>query len=223
MGRGDGQVRARLLGVWGEWSSSHAEGRSLRFAMRDAPPSPAASTPARPHGAGEEVRRPAGPSSAPPRRLMEENSFGQKLLAEVVGTGFLVFIGVGSVPATLMLLGNHQFTMAELGMISFAFALMVIAMVYSIGHISGCHINPAVTVALALTGKFPWKDVPAYIGAQALGAVLGSLAILATLGMDGEGPWARRRCVRSRHGRVRAGDIRRGHRHSGSWCSPCSA
>jgi glycerol uptake facilitator protein len=114
---------------------------------------------------------------------MEENSFGQKLLAEVVGTGFLVFIGVGSVPATLMLLGNHQFTMAELGVISFAFALVVIAMVYSIGHISGCHINPAVTLSLAFTGKFPWKDVPAYVGAQVVGATIGSLAILATLGI----------------------------------------
>jgi glycerol uptake facilitator protein len=115
---------------------------------------------------------------------MEENSFGQKLLAEVVGTGFLVFIGVGSVPATLMLLGHHQFTMAELGVIAFAFALVVIAMVYAIGHISGCHINPAVTVSLALNGKFPWKDVPAYVGAQTLGAILGALAILATLGMN---------------------------------------
>jgi glycerol uptake facilitator protein len=114
---------------------------------------------------------------------MEENSFGQKLLAEVVGTGFLVFIGVGSVPATLMLLGHHQFTMAELSVISFAFALVVIAMVYSIGHISGCHINPAVTVSLALSGKFPWKDVPAYVGAQVVGAILGSLAIIATLGI----------------------------------------
>ena len=60
---------------------------------------------------------------------MEENSFGQKLLAEVLGTGFLVFIGVGSVPATLLLNGNgtaHPFTMADLGIISFAFALIVL-------------------------------------------------------------------------------------------------
>ena len=114
---------------------------------------------------------------------MEENSFRQKLLAEVFGTGFLVFIGVGSVPATLLVLGkDHPFTMADLGIISFAFALIVIAMVYAIGHISGCHINPAVTVALAVTRKFPWKDVPAYIGAQIVGAILGSLAIIGVLG-----------------------------------------
>ncbi len=115
---------------------------------------------------------------------MEENSYGQKLMAEVFGTGFLVFIGVGSVPATLLLAhgGNHPFTMADLGAISFAFAMVVIAMVYSLGHISGCHINPAVTISLAVTGKFPWKDVGPYITAQVIGAILGSLAILATLG-----------------------------------------
>ncbi len=117
---------------------------------------------------------------------MEENSYRQKLLAEVFGTGFLVFIGVGSVPATLLLAhgGNHPFTMADLGVISFAFAMVVIAMVYSLGHISGCHINPAVTLSLAVTGKFPWKDVAPYISAQVVGAVLGSLAILATLGSE---------------------------------------
>jgi glycerol uptake facilitator protein len=116
---------------------------------------------------------------------MEENSFRQKLLAEVFGTGFLVFIGVGSVPATLMLDGagkTHPFTMADLGIISFAFAMIVIAMVYTIGHISGCHINPAVTVSLAVTGKFPWKDVPAYVTAQVIGAILGAFAIVGTLG-----------------------------------------
>jgi glycerol uptake facilitator protein len=118
---------------------------------------------------------------------MEENSFIQKLFAEVIGTGFLIFIGVGSVPATLLLNGGgeaHPFTMGDLGIISFAFALIVIAMVYAIGHISGCHINPAVTLALAATKKFPWKDVPAYIGAQLLGATIGAFAIVGTLGSE---------------------------------------
>jgi glycerol uptake facilitator protein len=116
---------------------------------------------------------------------MEENSTFQKLLAEVFGTAFLVFIGVGSVPATLHFLGKTgSFGMADLGMISFAFAMVVIAMVYTLGHISGCHINPAVTVALAATGKFSWRDVPGYIAAQVAGATLGALAIVGVLGTE---------------------------------------
>jgi len=116
---------------------------------------------------------------------MEENSIIQKLCAEVVGTAFLVFIGVGSVPATLLLAGKTSpFTMADLGMISFAFAMAVVAMVYTLGHVSGCHINPAVTVALAVTGKFRWKDVPGYVIAQAIGATLGALAIVGVLGAE---------------------------------------
>jgi glycerol uptake facilitator protein len=116
---------------------------------------------------------------------MEENSTIQKLIAEVFGTAFLVFIGVGSVPATLHLAGKTSpFTMADLGVISFAFAMVVIAMVYTLGHVSGCHINPAVTVGLAATGKFPWKDVPGYVVAQVIGATLGALAIVGVLGTE---------------------------------------
>jgi glycerol uptake facilitator protein len=72
--------------------------------------------------------------------------------------------------------------MADLGMISFAFATVVVAAVYALGHISGCHINPAVTLGLAVTGKFPWSRVPAYVGAQVVGAVIGAGAILGVLG-----------------------------------------
>jgi glycerol uptake facilitator protein len=113
---------------------------------------------------------------------MEENSYSQKLLAETLGTAMLVFIGVGSVPATTIIGGSAPFTMAELGMISLAFATVVIAMVYAIGHISGCHINPAVTLALAVTRNMPWRDVPGYIAAQVAGALLGALAIVGVLG-----------------------------------------
>lgn len=115
---------------------------------------------------------------------MEQNTIAQRWFAEALGTGFLVFIGAGSVPATLILgnAGKVPFSMADLGMISFAFMLVIVGMVYAIGHISGCHINPAVTVALAATGKFAWKDVPGYIGAQVVGATAGALAIVGTLG-----------------------------------------
>ena len=73
--------------------------------------------------------------------------------------------------------------MADLGMISFAFATVVVATVYALGHISGNHINPAVTLGLAVTGKFPWSQVPAYIGAQLVGAIIGAAAIIGVLGM----------------------------------------
>ncbi|MFG3442090.1 MIP/aquaporin family protein [Nonomuraea sp. NPDC047897] len=115
---------------------------------------------------------------------MEENSYPQKLLAETLGTAVLVFIGVGSVPAAAIIGGDAPFTMAQLGMISLAFATAVIAMVYAIGHVSGCHINPAITVALAATRNLPWRLVPGYIAAQVVGAVLGSLAIVGVLGTE---------------------------------------
>ena len=108
----------------------------------------------------------------------------QKMASEAVGTAFLVFVGVGSVPATLIVNGDAAFTMADLGVISLAFATVVVATVYALGHVSGNHINPAVTLGLAATGRFPWRQVPAYLAAQVLGAVVGAAAILAVLGQQ---------------------------------------
>jgi glycerol uptake facilitator protein len=106
----------------------------------------------------------------------------QKLAAETIGTAFLVFVGVGSVPATLIVNGSAPFTMADLGTISLAFGTIVVATVYALGHVSGNHINPAVTLGFAVVGKFPWSQVPAYIGAQVLGAVIGATSIIGVLG-----------------------------------------
>ncbi len=113
---------------------------------------------------------------------MDENKQWQKLAAEFIGTAFLVFVGVGSVPATLILNGDAPFTMASLGFISLAFGTIVVATVYTFGYISGNHINPAVTLGLAVTGKFPWREVPGYLIAQVLGATVGALAIVGVLG-----------------------------------------
>lgn len=113
-----------------------------------------------------------------------ENTYVQRLLAEFLGTAFLVFLGVGSIPATLMLqeTGKTSFTMADLGVIAFTFAMAVVAAVFAIGHVSGCHINPVVTLALAATGRIPGREVPGYVLAQCAGAVAGAGAVVAALG-----------------------------------------
>lgn len=115
---------------------------------------------------------------------MEEHSISQRAVAEAIGTGLLVFIGAGSVPAILLLEGGSgaPFSGADLGFISIAFGLIVTAMVYTIGKVSGCHINPAVTFALAVTKRFPWREVPLYVGSQVVGATAGAYAIWASFG-----------------------------------------
>ena len=112
---------------------------------------------------------------------MQEHSLGQRLVAETIGTALLVLVGPGSVVATLILAGDSKpaVTGADLLGISFAFGLIIAALVYAIGKVSGCHINPAVTCALAVTKRFPWREVPAYVSAQVLGAVIGALGIWA--------------------------------------------
>jgi glycerol uptake facilitator protein len=85
-----------------------------------------------------------------------------------------VFIGAGSVPLTLLLTGKNAFGSAELSTISFAFAFAIFAAVYSIGHISGCHINPAVTIALLATRKIDAQTAAGYIAAQLVGAFIGA-------------------------------------------------
>jgi glycerol uptake facilitator protein len=123
---------------------------------------------------------------------MADVSLAKKLVAEFIGTGALVFCGPGTAAATFVLLNGqagkpteYAFDMAHLGMISFAFMMVIIAFIYAIGHISGCHINPAVTVALAAARKCPWSDVPGYLIAQFLGGTAGALAIWGVLGKPG--------------------------------------
>ena len=98
----------------------------------------------------------------------------QRAFAEVLGTALLVLVGPGSVVATLVLAGKAvpAITGADLLGISFAFGFIIAAMVYAIGKVSGCHINPAVTFALAVTKRVPWREVPVYWAAQVVGAPL---------------------------------------------------
>src|ERR1700687_6262621 len=114
------------------------------------------------------------------------HSMSQRAIAEAFGTAALVLVGPGSVIATLTLAGKAvpAVTEADLLAISFAFGFIITALVYAIGKVSGCHINPAVTFALAATKRLPWRDVPLYWGAQWVGAVIGAFAIWATFGQN---------------------------------------
>jgi aquaporin Z len=94
----------------------------------------------------------------------------KKYLAELVGTFVLVFGGVGSA----VLAGTH----IGFSGVAFAFGLSLLAMVYTIGPISGCHINPAVTLGILLARKIGAKDALAYVIAQIIGAVIASALIV---------------------------------------------
>jgi glycerol uptake facilitator protein len=107
----------------------------------------------------------------------------RRLLAEAIGTGILVLFGAGSVVAALTL-GGGDLDYAGLGMVAITFALAIAVAIYAFGNTSGAHLNPAVTVSLAAVGRFPWSEVPAYIGAQLVGALVGAALIVAAFGGD---------------------------------------
>lgn len=93
-----------------------------------------------------------------------------KLVAEFIGTAWLVLGGCGSA----MLAAAFPDVGIGLVGVSFAFGLTVVTMAYAIGHISGCHLNPAVSIGLWMGGRFDAKDLPGYIGAQVLGGLAGA-------------------------------------------------
>jgi glycerol uptake facilitator protein len=111
--------------------------------------------------------------------MVKEPTAMQKYLAELVGTFMLVWIGPGSV-VVAQLMGIKG--LPDVLAIAIAFGIAVAAAIYVVGKISGCHINPAVTIALAVRGNFPWKDVVPYICFQAAGAIIASLLFVACLG-----------------------------------------
>ena len=103
----------------------------------------------------------------------------RKYLAEFVGTFMLVWIGPGAA-VVAGLLGVKG--LADVMAIAVAFAIAVAAAIFVVGKISGCHINPAVTIALAVTGRLPWKEVIPYIIAQLIGAAIASILFVVCLG-----------------------------------------
>jgi aquaporin Z len=97
----------------------------------------------------------------------------RKLTAEAIGTFWLTFGGCGS---AVLAAAFPQVGIGLLG-VSFAFGLTVLTMAYSIGHISGCHLNPAVTLGLTTGGRFPASQVVPYWIAQVIGAVVGAAVL----------------------------------------------
>jgi aquaporin Z len=105
----------------------------------------------------------------------------RRLFSELLGTFFLVLVAVGAGMVNVRFGGNAVPYTARV----VAPALMVAAIILFMGAVSGAHLNPAVSIAFALRGDFPWKRVPAYIVAQFLGAVLATLLLWALIGKQG--------------------------------------
>jgi aquaporin Z len=107
----------------------------------------------------------------------------RKLVAEFIGTFVLVFGGCGSA------VFSAAFPSVGIGLlgVSLAFGLTVLGCAYGLGHVSGCHLNPAVTFGLCAAKRFQWKDLPGYVGAQLIGAVVASGALVILLKAQPQG------------------------------------
>lgn len=126
---------------------------------------------------------------------MTEPSLIRKCISEFIGTFILVYIGPGAAVITILLANGEPpkspFAVSGIGAlggladwlaIGIAFAIAVAGAFYMFGHISGCHINPAVTIALWAVKRFPGKDVLPYVISQLTGATLASISFVAVVG-----------------------------------------
>lgn len=123
-------------------------------------------------------------------------SLFKRSVAEGIGTALLVYIGAGAAAITLMITqGTKPTSSFNIGIgalgglgdwlaIGLAFGIVIAAVIYGLGRISGAHINPAVTIALWATKRFPSADCGAYIISQLIGAAIGSFLFAASAGMD---------------------------------------
>jgi aquaporin Z len=114
---------------------------------------------------------------------MTTPTMAQRLGAEFLGTFWLVFGGAGSAVFAAVFLAPNvvagqsvQLGIGFLG-VALAFGLTVTTMAYAVGHVSGAHFNPAVTIGVAVAKRFEWRDVPAYVGTQVVGGLVAGLAI----------------------------------------------
>ena len=105
---------------------------------------------------------------------MSRPNLARRAFAEGIAAFALVFAGCGAIIAD----AQYEGALGTVG-VALVFGLVIMVMVYATGHLSGAHINPAVTVAFALTRHFPSREAASYIGAQVAGALLAALALLA--------------------------------------------
>jgi aquaporin Z len=132
-------------------------------------------------------RRQLERSLGTPNSMLDEFDFwdrryeGRRLFSEAFGTFLLVLVAVGGGMVNARFGGSA----IPYGALVVAPGLMVAAIILFMGAVSGAHLNPAVSIAFALRGDFPWRRVPAYIVAQLLGAVLATLLLSALIGQQG--------------------------------------
>jgi MIP family channel proteins len=123
-----------------------------------------------------------GGAFRPPPALEEEKRLTvPTVLGETVASYLFVFLGTSSIIGLTKAAAPAK---PDLLAIALTWGFAVLVIVYAFGHVSGGHINPAVTIGLAVTRKFPWSAVPVYVVAQFAGGILGSLTVLAIFGSD---------------------------------------
>lgn len=121
--------------------------------------------------------RQPGTSPVPAPR---QPGIAEALTAEAVGTFILVFVGGGA--GVALTLAHEASFGAALIVAALAHGLALVVIVNCVGRVSGAHVNPAVTISLATINRFPWQRVPAYIGAQFVGAIVAAIAIVGIYG-----------------------------------------
>lgn len=105
----------------------------------------------------------------------------RRWVAEGIGTFFLVFAGPGAAVAN----ANSHGVVTHVG-VALAFAFVIVAMICAVGHLSGAHLNPVVTVGFWASGRFPGREVFPYVASQCLSAIAASALLLATMGLVGD-------------------------------------
>jgi aquaporin NIP len=105
-----------------------------------------------------------------------QRSAARALVAEAIGTFALVFAGAGAV-----MVDGKTHALGHVG-VAITFGLVIMAMIYAVGHVSGAHFNGAVTFAFALTRHFPWRRAAGYWVAQLAGAMIGAALLRGSLG-----------------------------------------